>query len=73
MDPIKPAARGIVKLAESFVVHTAPVRLGLVFDIRNVKPSVEVDYRAVICAFNYVTQLKSIKDAEFLDRFESND
>lgn len=37
--------------------------MGLVFDSRNVKTSLEADYRAIICAFNYVTQLKSSKDA----------
>lgn len=58
VDPIKPESRGIIKLAESFVIHLAPVRLGLVFDNRNAA-DVEEDYRSILCAFNYVTQQKS--------------
>lgn len=63
VDPIRPAARGIVKLVESFVVHTAPVRVGLVFDSRAVPAEKEPAYRAVLCAFNYATQQKSAKAA----------
>lgn len=64
VDPIKRgAARDILKLAESFVIHTAPVRLGVVFDSRNVPDKQEPEYRAILCAFNYVTQQKSAKDA----------
>lgn len=63
VDPIKPAARGILKLAESFVIHTAPVRLGIVFDNRNIPDAQEPEYRAILCAFNYVTQQKTAKEA----------
>lgn len=59
VDPIKPESRGIIKLAESFVIHLAPVRLGLVFDNRNAAADVEDDYRSILCAFNYITQQKS--------------
>lgn len=62
VDPIKPAARDLIKLAESFVVHTAPIRLGLVFDSRNTGTQ-EEDYRAILCAFNYYTQNRSTRDA----------
>ena len=58
MDPIKPDARAIIKLAESFVIHSAPVRIGFVFDSRNTDGS-DNDYRAILCAFNYVTQQKN--------------
>lgn len=53
--------RDIVKLAESFVVHSAPVRVGLVFDTRG--SAEEKDYRAITCAFNYVHQKKGSTDA----------
>ncbi len=61
VDPITPESRGIIKLAESFVIHLAPVRLGLVFDSRNVAAVKDGDYRSILCAFNYITQQKSGK------------
>lgn len=61
VDPITPESRGIIKLAESFVIHLAPVRLGLVFDSRNAAADKEGDYRSILCAFNYITQQKSGK------------
>lgn len=63
VDPITAEGRGIIKLAESFVIHLAPVRLGLVFDSRNAAADQEGDYRSILCAFNYVTQQKSGRDA----------
>jgi UDP-glucose:glycoprotein glucosyltransferase len=67
VDPIKPTARDIIKLAESFVVHLAPLRLGLVLDTRPVlhsrDKSVAKDYRAINCAFNYVHQKSSLPQA----------
>lgn len=63
VDPITPDSRGLIKLAESFVIHLAPVRLGLVFDSRSAAADQEEDYRSVLCAFNYVTQQKSGRDA----------
>lgn len=62
IDPIKPDARDLIKLAESFVVHNAPIRLGLVFDSRNTGTQ-EADYRAILCAFNYYTQNSSTREA----------
>lgn len=60
VDPTTPESRGIIKLAESFVIHLAPVRLGLVFDSRNAADvDREGDYRSILCAFNYITQQKS--------------
>lgn len=53
--------RDVVKLAESFVVHSAPVRVGLVFDTRG--SADEKDYRAIVCAFNYAHQEKGSTDA----------
>ncbi|XP_065075789.1 UDP-glucose:glycoprotein glucosyltransferase [Ochlerotatus camptorhynchus] len=64
IDPISfdESGRGIVKLAESFVVHSAPVRVGLVFDTR-ASSDKEVDHRAIVCAFNYAHQKKGSTDA----------
>uniref|UniRef100_A0A182QRW2 UDP-glucose:glycoprotein glucosyltransferase n=1 Tax=Anopheles farauti TaxID=69004 RepID=A0A182QRW2_9DIPT len=60
VDPVEgdTAGRDIVKLAESFVVHMAPVRIGLVF-----KTGDGEDYRALTCGFNYVHQKKSATEA----------
>uniref|UniRef100_A0A182J6H8 UDP-glucose:glycoprotein glucosyltransferase n=1 Tax=Anopheles atroparvus TaxID=41427 RepID=A0A182J6H8_ANOAO len=60
VDPIAEdgAGRDIVKLAESFVVHMAPVRIGLVF-----RSDEGEDHRALTCAFNYVQQKKSATEA----------
>lgn len=59
VDPILPDSRGLLKLVESFVIHSAPVRLGLVFDSRGAVADNEDAYRSILCAFNYVTQQKS--------------
>ncbi|XP_039963772.1 UDP-glucose:glycoprotein glucosyltransferase [Bactrocera neohumeralis] len=58
VDPLNPASRNLIKLAESFVIHQAPVRLGLVFDIRSAEKNTAKDYNSIICAYNYVTQNK---------------
>uniref|UniRef100_A0A182RZF1 UDP-glucose:glycoprotein glucosyltransferase n=1 Tax=Anopheles funestus TaxID=62324 RepID=A0A182RZF1_ANOFN len=60
VDPVEgdSAGRDIVKLAESFVVHMAPVRIGLVF-----RTGEGEDYRALTCGFNYVQQKKSATEA----------
>lgn len=63
VDPVSPDARSIVKLAESFVVHLAPVRLGIVLDSSKSSEVTESTYRAINCAFNYISQSKSPRDA----------
>ncbi|XP_055601750.1 UDP-glucose:glycoprotein glucosyltransferase [Uranotaenia lowii] len=64
IDPIssETPGRDIVKLAESFVVHSAPVRVGLVFESKS-KSTADADYRGIVCAFNYVYQKKGSQDA----------
>lgn len=63
VDPVRPEGRAIVKLVESFVVHTAPVRVGFVFDSRAVPAEQASVYRAVLCAFNYASQQKNARAA----------
>lgn len=63
IDPLHPDSRSLVKLAESFVVHLAPIRLGLVFDTRAETPETSADYLAIFCAFNYVSQKKDSRSA----------
>lgn len=58
IDPTEPKSRDLVKLLESFVVHTAPLRVGIVFavdastDLYGLKDAGV----AMQCAFNYVSQ-----------------
>ncbi|GAB0089717.1 UDP-glucose:glycoprotein glucosyltransferase [Sergentomyia squamirostris] len=63
VDPVTSPARSLLKLAESFVEHSAPVRLGLVLDFQNAKGEKEYVYNAILRAFNYVTQKKSPREA----------
>uniref|UniRef100_A0A1B0DJK7 Uncharacterized protein n=1 Tax=Phlebotomus papatasi TaxID=29031 RepID=A0A1B0DJK7_PHLPP len=63
VDPVTSSARGILKLAESFVVHSAPVRLGIVLDFQKAEGERDTIYNAVLRAFNYVTQKKSPREA----------
>lgn len=63
VDPLQPEGRSVIKLAESFVIHQAPIRLGLVFDSRAVEDSTAEDYVAIACAFNYVSQKKDARAA----------
>ncbi|XP_030573163.1 UDP-glucose:glycoprotein glucosyltransferase [Drosophila novamexicana] len=63
VDPLQPEARSVIKLAESFVIHQAPIRLGLVFDARAVEDATAADYVAIACAFNYVSQQKDARAA----------
>ncbi|GFQ69214.1 UDP-glucose:glycoprotein glucosyltransferase 1 [Trichonephila clavata] len=63
-DPSKENARDIFKLAESFYVHKAPVRIGLLF---SVNPDTSVDGFhdagvAFLNAFNFISQDKSPYD-----------
>lgn len=65
VDPAKPESRAIIKLAESFVVHNAPVRVGLVFAVNS---DASVSGRAdagvaMLNAFNYVAQRSTPIDA----------
>ncbi|ALC43831.1 Ugt [Drosophila busckii] len=63
VDPLQPEARSVIKLAESFVIHQAPIRLGLVFDARAQEANTADDYVALACAFNYISQKKDARAA----------
>ncbi|XP_016995531.2 UDP-glucose:glycoprotein glucosyltransferase [Drosophila takahashii] len=63
VDALKPTARSVIKLSESFVIHQAPIRLGLVFDARDASEDNLGDYIAISCAFNYVSQKKDARAA----------
>ncbi|XP_017037639.1 UDP-glucose:glycoprotein glucosyltransferase [Drosophila kikkawai] len=63
VDALQPTARSVIKLSESFVIHQAPIRLGLVFDAREASEDNREDYIAISCAFNYVSQKKDARAA----------
>lgn len=63
VDPVQANGRQLIKLAESFVLHLAPVRLGLVMDFRQETAETKEVYDAILFAFNYMFQTKSPKDA----------
>nr|XP_022912908.1 UDP-glucose:glycoprotein glucosyltransferase [Onthophagus taurus] len=60
IDPLDPKVRGIVKLLESFVIHIAPIRVGIVFSVNSspVVTGLEDAGVAMVCAFNYISQNK---------------
>lgn len=62
-DPVQGSSRHLLKLAESFVQHSAPVRVGLVMDFRAEDADTKVAYNAILYAFNYMFQNKKGKDA----------
>lgn len=64
VDPIHNEARSIIKLAESFVVHNAPLRVGLVMAV-NSDPKLsgrDDPGVAMLNAFNYVAQRTNAAD-----------
>ncbi|KAJ3654931.1 hypothetical protein Zmor_014082 [Zophobas morio] len=61
IDPTEPKSRELVKLLESFVVHTAPLRVGIVFAVDSSTELTGLKDAGVAmqCAFNYVSQKKN--------------
>lgn len=62
-DPIKPDARDLLKMSENFVTNMAPIRLGVVLDTRLGVEKIDAIYRTINCAFNYMVQKKSAREA----------
>lgn len=61
IDPIDTQFRGVLKLVESLVIHSAPLRVGLVFNVNSSSAvTANTDARvAMVCAFNFVAQKKN--------------
>lgn len=61
MNPVETEHRGIFKLLESFVVHTAPIRVGIVLAVNSSTKLTGLDDAgvALLCSFNYVVQQKN--------------
>lgn len=65
VDPVRKEARGVIRLAESFLIHNAPLRVGLVLAV---DPDPKLTGRddagvAILDAFNYVAQKTNAVDA----------
>lgn len=65
VDPKKPETRGLLKLVESFITHTAPLRIGLVFSVNSSLSTTGFDDVGVglLCSFNYIMQKKGATSA----------
>lgn len=65
IDPTEPKSKSLIKLVESFVVHTAPIRVGLVFAVKSSTELTGLDDAGVAmqCAFNAISQKKSPLEA----------
>ncbi|XP_071037209.1 UDP-glucose:glycoprotein glucosyltransferase 1 [Parasteatoda tepidariorum] len=61
-DPSKEDSRDIFKLAESFYVHKAPVRIGLLFSVNSSADGLHDGGVAFLNAFNFISQDKSPYD-----------
>lgn len=61
INPIDSEIRGLLKLVESFVYHTAPIRVGFVFAVNSSSAITGLDDAgvAMLCAFNFISQKKS--------------
>lgn len=62
-DPIKPDARDIIRMSESFIVNMAPIHLGIVLDTHMGTEESDDVYRIINCAFNYMHQKKGTREA----------
>ncbi|KAI4464405.1 udp-glucose glycoprotein:glucosyltransferase [Holotrichia oblita] len=60
VNPADPEIRGVLKLIESFVVHSAPLRVGIVLSVNSSSSVTGLNDVgvALLCGFNYVMQNK---------------
>lgn len=68
--------RNLVKLAESLVAHSAPIRVGIVLSVEAASSVYGSDNPgvAILCAFNYISQVKDPQQAlNFLIDVSNND
>lgn len=65
MNPSHKESFDMLRMAESFYVHKAPVRIGLVFDVNDADSVTGYTDASVACleAFNYVAQTKNAFEA----------
>nr|XP_027205902.1 UDP-glucose:glycoprotein glucosyltransferase 1-like [Dermatophagoides pteronyssinus] len=65
LDPSRKESFDMLRMAESFYIHKAPVRIGLVFDVNNNQTINGYQDAGVACleAYNYISQHKSSYEA----------
>ena len=59
MDPLDKESRELLKMAEAFLVHSVPIRIGLVFALKQGASVTEDAGVALAYAFNYIKQTDS--------------
>lgn len=65
IDPSKKESFDIIRMAESFYIHKAPVRIGLVFAVERNESKIGYQDAGIACleAFNYISQEKTPYEA----------
>ena len=53
----------LVKLLQSFLVHSAPLRLGIVFAVKESKTGLEDSGVAMLNAYNYIAEIRDAPQA----------
>lgn len=62
-DPSKKEVIPLIKLLQSFLIHNAPLRLGIVFAVDETKNGLEDSGVAMLNAYNYVSEIKDVSQA----------
>ncbi|CAH1398887.1 unnamed protein product [Nezara viridula] len=62
-DPSKKEVVPLIKLLQSFLIHNAPLHLGIVFSVDETKNGYEDSGIAMLNAFNYVSEIKDVSQA----------
>lgn len=62
-DPSKKEVVSLIKLLQSFLIHNAPLHLGIVFSVDEMKNGYEDSGVAMLNAFNYVSEIKDVSQA----------
>ncbi|KAL1140588.1 hypothetical protein AAG570_000518 [Ranatra chinensis] len=62
-DPSQKSMWPLIKLLQSFLVHTAPLRLGMVFAVNDTKSGFEDSGVALLNSYNYLCEVKDSSSA----------
>uniref|UniRef100_A0A0A9Y4P1 UDP-glucose:glycoprotein glucosyltransferase n=2 Tax=Lygus hesperus TaxID=30085 RepID=A0A0A9Y4P1_LYGHE len=62
-DPSKQEVIPLIKLVQSFLIHNAPLRLGIVFAVDGTKTGLEDSGVALLNAYNYVLEMSDSAEA----------
>ncbi|KAK9504391.1 hypothetical protein O3M35_010731 [Rhynocoris fuscipes] len=62
-DPSCKKVIPLIKLVQSFLIHDAPLRLGIVFAVNGSKTGLEDSGVAMLNAYNYISELRDVSQA----------